>query len=455
MTAKPRVLHLALFLSDGEEIQPFLDNVQRLSHGTLRIEVHGNWRSGEPDFERRLIGDVRAGKADLGAVGSRAWDGDDRAMMRALGAPLLVDSYALQERVLRSPLAARMLADVRHDDVQGIGLLPGPLRIPIAVPHPLTGPASYRGLRIAVQFSRTAVDTMRTLGATPVERPAQPSLAGLDASEEQLYVIYGARHDKIARHLTVNVVLWPRTLVIFAGGGVTADQRAILRQAAAQAVAPIAEALAKRDRDDAETLCRRGADFVTVTDVERTALRQALQPVYDRLERDPATADAIAQIATMHGPGGPAAPARCAAPAPAAARTTPLDGVWRMHTRIGDDPNDPEPVAENYGDQILVFRRGRFAQTQEDRAACTKRWGTFTLRGSRITRNTTGGGGIAPNGVRAQPGELFVDRWSVYRDGLSLTALDDTGRGPETWHRAGPTPHFPRRCAPPPEALAG
>ena len=56
-----------------------------------------------------MIGDVEAGKADLGWTGSRAFDSVGVASFDALHAPLLIDSYALEQRVLKSPVVGDML----------------------------------------------------------------------------------------------------------------------------------------------------------------------------------------------------------------------------------------------------------------------------------------------------------------------------------------------------------
>ena len=100
----PVVLTLANVNGSTGELDGFTRNVWRLSHGTIRIDVKYRWRLGQVKAETGLIGDVRTGKADLGVVGSRAWDSAGVNSFDALTAPLLIDSYALQDRVLRSPM---------------------------------------------------------------------------------------------------------------------------------------------------------------------------------------------------------------------------------------------------------------------------------------------------------------------------------------------------------------
>src|SRR6516162_4114615 len=70
----PVVLTLANPLGSSEEVDGFVGEVARLSGGTIRIDVRSRWRYGQVAFESGLIGDVRAGKADLAVAGSRAWD---------------------------------------------------------------------------------------------------------------------------------------------------------------------------------------------------------------------------------------------------------------------------------------------------------------------------------------------------------------------------------------------
>src|SRR5215470_17384117 len=105
---QPAVLTLANFDGNSGELDGFANNVARLSGGTMQVDIEYHWRQGQAGSETGLIGDVRAGKADLGVVGSPAWDSAGVSSFRALGAPLLIGSYALQDRVLRSPMMGQM-----------------------------------------------------------------------------------------------------------------------------------------------------------------------------------------------------------------------------------------------------------------------------------------------------------------------------------------------------------
>src|SRR5207244_6948228 len=94
-----RTLTLAWWGRDTSDLNLFRDAVSRLSGGALRIDVKRGWRGGDTAYETHTIEDVAAGKADLSAAASRAWDTVGIPELRALGAPLLIDSYPLQRRV--------------------------------------------------------------------------------------------------------------------------------------------------------------------------------------------------------------------------------------------------------------------------------------------------------------------------------------------------------------------
>src|SRR5215471_10025035 len=278
----PVVLTLAYFNASSGELDGFTSKVWRLSGGTMRIAIKYRWRYGQVKPENGLIGDVRAGKADLGVVGSRAWDSVGINGFRALGAPLLIDSYALQDRVLRSPMIGQMLAGLRPLGLAGIGVLPGPFRKPLGIARPLLKPADYAGVRIGVQQSLVADATMRALGATPVWFPVAGSITGLDGIEEQISAIQGYQYDKVGRYLTANVSLWPRPLVLFANGktwaALTPAQRSILRQAVTGDQAAETDVAHGNERGDTAILCRRGRlRFLTATPADLAALRRAVQ----------------------------------------------------------------------------------------------------------------------------------------------------------------------------------
>ena len=253
--------------------------------------------------ESAVIHDVAAGKADLGSVGSRAWDDVGVSSFNALHAPLLVDSYALQGEVLESGIPGVMLKALEPLRLVGLGILPGPLRKLLGVEQPLTQPADFRGERIGITESRVARETLRALGATAIALPAGARIGGLDGIEQQVESIEGNMYDAAAKYLTTNINLWPRPLVLFMNEAAFAAlepvQPDVLREAVRNVLPKTLAASRSRERVAAAVLCRRGLSFVVAAPADISTLREDLAPVYRELERDAETRAFIARIAKL------------------------------------------------------------------------------------------------------------------------------------------------------------
>lgn len=466
--AKPVVLTMANPLGDSSNTLAFVSAVARLSHGTITVVVDSGWRKHQVAFETGLIHDVQAGKTDLGIVGSRAWDTVGVDSFRTLQAPLLINSLALQQKVISSRVAANMLMSLRPLGLVGLGLVPGTLRYPVGLARPLLKPADYAGLRLGEQQSAVAAAAFRALGATAVPFAADVSIARLDGVEQG----YGNLEGEIGRrHVTVtsNVVLWPRPLVLFASdrtyARLTAAQRQILFEAARDAVASATASEGTSDQIAADDLCRGGlTTFATASAADLASLRRAVKPVYAMLDRDPQNRDQIAQIRALAA-GVPAEPpfvcGRPVATAPVARR--PLDGVWQFSTTIAQlktvstDPT--EWIPENVGNATVVIDRGRFVITQVDPQACTWQYGRIAVSRDVFTLTFINGGGISPNNAYNKPGEYFKYRWSLYNGKLTLGDYHNMSPSPlriVPWNLVTAVPtrsYFPTRCPPPAAAL--
>jgi len=462
---QPVVLTMASPLTEPLELDDYVHEVTVLTGGSVQIDVKSGWRKGEIDYETRLIADVRAGKADLGVASSRAFDSAGVLSFRALAAPLLITSYAAEERVLNSPIVSEMLSGLNAAGLTGIGILPGDLRRPLGVTGPLVTPADYAGRTIGTQQSTVADETMRALGAKPVQFPVGGKIDQFDGVEQQIHSIQAYQYDKEAKFLTANVALWPRPLVLFATGKalerLSSGQRQALQQAAMAALPGSMAQVRGLEQESLNDLCRaRRLTFDRATPGDLAALRTAVQPVYDLLKHDPQTGQAIAAIsATVRGVTPEPSPA-CEQQGPPAAGKALLDGVYTMTTKYGDNPGDTDPVPENYGHWIFVFRGSHFAITQEYRNACTWGYGKLNVKGAQMEWTFTDGGGIAPDNAQNKPGEFFVFGWSLYRGTLTLTpvpgAISPGNFRGKPWHRISTVPsakYFSQRCPPPADAL--
>ncbi|MER6289390.1 TRAP transporter substrate-binding protein [Streptomyces sviceus] len=303
-TGGPVVLSLATPMGASDEFRAFLRNVSTMSHHSLRISAEFNAHHEEgPDFEEQLLDDVQSGRVDLAALGSRVFDIRRAPALGALTAPLLINSFDAEEKVLGAPVAKRMIREVDGGGLTGVGLLPGSLRRPFGAGTPLLGPVDYKGRTIGIQESKVADSTVRALGATPQWFGAGSSVDAFDGFEQQLVSVNGSHYDEAGMIGTANVVLWPRPIVLVANTKALArlgeDQRELLQDAARQAVHGAGADLREQEHKALESLCARGQKFAAANPDQLTALRKAVQPVYDQLSRDRRTKEYLDTVTAL------------------------------------------------------------------------------------------------------------------------------------------------------------
>jgi TRAP-type C4-dicarboxylate transport system substrate-binding protein len=454
------------------DLDEYVDAVERLSDGSIRIELENGWRKGQVDYEPRTIEDVRDGEVEMAKISARAFDVAGVRSFQPLVAPFAVDSYALQREVLRSRLAADMLRGVEGLDLAGVALLPGDLRRPFGVGRPLVDVADYHRAKVATRLSRLGLRTFAALGAAG--EPVSPSadVSSFDGAENGIENLLGSPYSGPRRELTLNVALWPRSLAIVMNGDAWEDlseeQRDALQQAGRAALDPALERIRSRDREALGVVCRgRELAVNEASPAQLQALGEATGEIRRDIERDPSTRAVVRQIEALKAEVEPEGPPGCATAAPdrPGGRATPVDGLWRMDSTRDQyaaiaPPSDVVP--ENWGEFMFAFTGGRFAFTTENGKACLWAYGRYAVKGDIVEWTIEDGGGISvtEEDFFNLPGEFFTYRWSRYRDRLTLEPVEGAV-SPEPmrvnpWRLSEGEPSLAalaRRCRPPSGAL--
>jgi TRAP-type C4-dicarboxylate transport system substrate-binding protein len=444
-TAKkqPKVLKLATHDYSDPWSAEFAAAVNRLSGGSLRIDVRQGWRYYDLQAEPATIRDVRHGDADLALVGARAWDLAGVKSFRPLVAPFLIDSLPLQARVVRSPLMKQVLDAVRPLGLVGVAVFPGGLRRPLGVSRLLLRPEDYHAAKIGIRPGGVAAATFRALGGTGRPFDATPTgLHGFDGAESDVTTILNNRYDLHSRGLIANVVLWPRVTTLVANAKafntLSPDEQQLLLRAGQEALAPLDASFASDQADSLDALCRsKHLRLVLASDADREALRRAVQPLYDRLERDSSTRQLISRIERMRTELGPVSrPLRCAPPAKAA--HTALEGRWEadLTARALRAAGEPIDVVKRFqGMWRLEFRNGRWSARSLDSGA--RIGGSYTVVGNRLRETVES----CQPASGCHPGAVMEENWSVYRDRLSFTHIPghvpSSGLTAKPWARVG------------------
>ncbi len=422
-----KVLKLANANDSTDELQLFIDQVEKVSNGRLRIEPVNNWRKDETRYEMGLVQDVKAGKADLGWVGSRALAGVGVQSFEPLHAPLLIDSYELQDQVLEGDADERMLADLEGIGLAGVAVLPGPLQY-LQLDREVDGPAGIAGLRIGYFDSPLQKAALTALGAEPAAIPSGGPIADLNGVEAHAVAIRGNGYVNTAKYTVADTPLWPRPFVVFADNetwtSLPQADRGMIMQAAEQARSGMLVALLEREQTSIEGMCKAGARMVDLGDDGRARMQQAVEPLLAKLRNDPATRDAIEEIESLRAGGSPHN-VRC--PAGNSTQQATLTGVFETTLRKSDKGSDVLTDWDESGAEAIKFR----LELSDGRAVITEYLPSGPINGfdegytvfkDVIEFHGTGGGG-------------FTARWNLDGPRLRFSEVGGESGDKFVWGR--------------------
>jgi len=372
-----KVLELANANGSTDELQLFIDQVEKVSNGRLRIKPVNSWRKGETDYETGLIQDVKAGKADLGWVGSRVLAGVGVKSFEPLHAPFLIDTYELQDQVLEGDADERMLADLEGIGLAGVAVLPGPLQY-LQLDREVDGPAGIAGLRIGYFDSPLQKAALAALGAEPTAIPSGGSIRDLDGVGVHALATSGNGYVDTAKYTVADTPLWPRPFVVFAHDATWTSlpqaDRDLIDEAADRARSGMLGALLEREQTSIDAICKAGARMVNLGDNGRARMQQAVEPLLAKLHDDPATRDAMARIESLRAGGSPHS-VRC--PAGTGTRQATLTGVFETTIRKAEKGSDVVDDWDESGAEAIRLK----LDLSDGRAVITEDYPTGSITG--------------------------------------------------------------------------
>ena len=397
-----------------DDVSAYTEALTAATGGGVQLAL-AETKDGAADAERSVVEDVRSGSVDIGFVGTRVWPSYKVHDFDALQAPMLIDSYALESQVLGGPIADAMGSDLDALGLVSLGVLEGPLRVPMGHAGPFVKPADFNGATVAYADSAVSEAALKALGATPVAFPRGTSLDGFDGFEGHPSLIMGNGYQDVIRFVTGNLVLWPRPVSAFINkaryAALTSQQQGWLRDAVHASLSAGAQGWSAYDVESIGNACRNGVQFIAASDADIAAMRTALEPVYADLRKDAATNRAIDAITALKTSPGESmsCPIEATASASSAATDTAIDGTWQACPTEADIVavgGDPGEAHDNAGCSTMTLHRGQFTESGEDAESGAP--GTYTIEGDQLT-------------IRRANGEEFAFTWSLYRDQLTLS----------------------------------
>lgn len=307
------VLHLAS--SDGEGVDAatydgpmeFIEAVEEVSNGRLKVDLTWNYGSGAADAESQLVEAITSGDVDGGWPATRAFARAGIEGLEAVEAPMLLTSEVAVEELVSGDIAGDVLSQLDGTDMTAVGLMAAPLRRPVSGEMPLVGLEDWDDATFRVYNSPVQAASVRALGG----RPVNMTHSWVDAI--RVGDLDGAETDVVTtslptdvHNITNNVVLWPKVFVITFNkeffDSLTAQQQDWIRDAAARATDASVDA-AYDASVDLQAYCDRGTQVHAATAAQLDALHAAVAPVLRDLRTDPETSGlmrVVDRLATQH-----------------------------------------------------------------------------------------------------------------------------------------------------------
>lgn len=268
----------------------FKELVEQRAGGRIRVEVYPDSQLYGDDDEMEAL---RLGAVEMLAPSLSKFGNFGVPEFEVFDLPFLFSDMEQVRLVTQGPVGQQLLQRLNRQQMMGLGFLDNGFK-QMSASKPLRTPADFKGQRFRVQASRVLVAQMRALGAQPVVLPfdeTQRALASgvVDGAENPLSNFLTQGLAKVQPDVTLTqhgylgyaVVTNPRFWASLA----IAD-RDLLARALADALALGNRLSAELNQQALERLQRTpGVRVHTLTPQERSALRLAVQPVYDGFQR--------------------------------------------------------------------------------------------------------------------------------------------------------------------------
>lgn len=272
--------------------------IQERTGGRHSINVFDSHQLGE---EKETLEQTRVGAIDLNRT-NVALIGDFVPRVNALAMPFLFRSVDHLHQVLDGPIGEEILASFEPSGFIGLTFYDSGARSIYNTVRPVRTLDDMKGLRIRVQQSELMSNTMRALGAVPIELPYGQVLTGLstqliDGAENNWPSYVTTGHFKYAHNYTLTEhTMSPEVLVIsrHAWDMLTPDDQDIFRAAARESnqfMRAQWQALEQKSREEAQA-----AGSVIISDFDRAPFEAAMSDVYAKAASAPDVAALIERI---------------------------------------------------------------------------------------------------------------------------------------------------------------
>jgi tripartite ATP-independent transporter DctP family solute receptor len=258
------------------------DRLAQISGGRMRIEIYPNGQLGE---ERDLIEMLQIGSLAMTKVSASPLE-SFVPEMAVFSIPYVFRNEEHLWRVLDGEIGRDLLLAGEPYYLRGLCYYDAGPRSFYTTGRAVRTPQDLRGLKIRVQQSITSTRMVRTLGgsATPIdwgELYSALQQGVVDGAENNLPSFFLARHYEVSRYLTLDEHTWvPDVLLISTRvwDRLSDQERRWLEDAARSSVAVERRLWREASQHALDEVRAAGVEII---EPDKTAFRQAVQPMYD------------------------------------------------------------------------------------------------------------------------------------------------------------------------------
>jgi tripartite ATP-independent transporter DctP family solute receptor len=266
----------------------------------IRIKVYPNGTLGNETELLQMVQNGTIAFTKVSAAPLTAFASD----YKLLSLPYLYKNRAQYDQVLNGPIGKKILASSKSAGFIGLAFLDAGARS-FYTDKPIRTPDDLKGMKIRVQNSSLAIDTINALGATAVPLPYGELYSALqqgvvDGAENNIPSYFSSRHYEVKKVYSYDKhTMVPDVLVVSTSvwDKLTDDQRAKIRQAADETV-KVQETNWKNYVEKSKVeLEKHGVKFI---ESDIPAFQEKVKPVYDKFRKNnPSLVGMLDQIQKM------------------------------------------------------------------------------------------------------------------------------------------------------------
>jgi tripartite ATP-independent transporter DctP family solute receptor len=272
--------------------------LEERTDGRLCIEVFHSAQLGEEKdtIEQTKFGVIEMNRVSMGPFNNIVEE------TKVVSLPYIFRSTDHMHRVMDGPIGDEILAAFAPEGFVGLAFFDGGSRSFYNSQRPITSIEDLSGMKVRVMQSDIFVDMMSALGANATPMPYGEVYSAIqtgviDGAENNWPSFESSGHFEVAGYYTLNQhLIVPEVLVMsqISWNRLSADDQALIRQAARDAVPHMRELWAAREAASEEIV--RAAGVEIIDDIDKTPFIEAMVPVYERHVTSDALRDLVARI---------------------------------------------------------------------------------------------------------------------------------------------------------------